>query len=355
MRLRRLNRRLGVVAAAAVCAVIAGAVPAAAAPQYTVDVYWHVVLKTSTRASSGYTEVAAAGPHSAWALGFTGPAWFIMHWNGGTWRKAIVLPAHFRALAIAASAGNDIWVTGYEPGPGPTVEALLHWNGSSWSVALKASAITVVDISRDNVWVPTQTGLLRHWDGRTWTSYPYHYAVGRPFLQLVAAVGAQLWRTDTGVVDGHSNRLVIERWTGAVWAKVSSPHPAIPRKGVAIISASTPRNVWVMLTRPRTRTVQLLHWNGISWRTIRTPVQEQYLAGGRITAVGRAAVWVASGAGLWSGGSWHLSNIYDCIGTPVAVPRTAGAFCPDTLDSSQDPTPGGRTHTYGMILESGRR
>ncbi len=332
--------------AATVATASAASASAASAAGYAFNVHWHVVLQTSKKASSGYVGIAASGPRSAWALGFTRRTYYAMRWNGKTWHE-MLLPKGFQGDAISGSSASDVWVIGTEsPGPGDYVQETLHWNGRSWTpklVGIGASA--VVDVGRADVWVQAASGHLLHWDGASWSRYVYSYARSG-VTETLAAVGQQVWRTESDVIAGRMHRLVIRRSTGSGWQEVRSPHPRIPSHGLAFITSSWAGNVWIEISNPGFHSVTLLHWNGKSWTTTYAPLRGY--SQGYIAAVGRSAVWIANGAALWSQGKWHLSPDLGC-GIPVGVPGTSAALCAGIgyVHSGLGPT-------YGTVSESGR-
>jgi hypothetical protein len=329
---------------------ITGAASAAtpADPHYDYKAHWRVVLQTSKNAHSGFLAIAASGPRSAWAVGYTGNTNYLVRWNGASWRR-MALPAHFNAFGVSGSSPSDVYVFGNLTSPsGPNNAKVYRWNGRSWSLALTAGAFAIIDIRPRNVWVESATGHLDHWDGASWTRTAYRFAL-KGYPGTLTAVGQQLWRADPGVVGGHARRLVIRRWTGSGWQEVSSPHPRIPDRSVPQISASGRNNVWVNLSgRSPEHSVRLLHWDGKTWTTLIWPWQLGSLAAGRVAAVGHSSAWFGEGTLLRSPTGWHLPNDFGC-GVPVGVPRTNSALCAGT--GVINPLPGGRS--YGVISQSG--
>jgi len=138
-------------------------------------------------------------PDEGWAVGGTGPragAEFtrplIARWDGTVWR-AVPCPGPGsranRLNAVSARRGDDVWAVGHSSDADcdDRLDALvLHWDGEVWErvpvPALVGAGVelrAVAALSRNSVWAvgtitfPGRahgTGLVLHWDGRTWRS-----------------------------------------------------------------------------------------------------------------------------------------------------------------------------------------
>ncbi|HET8936264.1 MAG TPA: hypothetical protein VFN67_22630, partial [Polyangiales bacterium] len=115
---------------------------------------------------SGLTAVWGSSAEDVWAVGSEGA---ILHSDGKN--LEIVASTTTRSLhAIAGTGPDDIWAGGEE---GTT----LHWDGNRFEFVQRWESETFLGINAiapDNVWivgvVPTdRMGLVRHWDGETWT------------------------------------------------------------------------------------------------------------------------------------------------------------------------------------------
>jgi hypothetical protein len=184
---------------------------------------------------------------------------------------------------------------------------------------------------------------LLHWNGTSWTSYPYHDGLTLDPGQI-AVVGRQVWRIDRATIDGRPDRLLIRRWTGAAWQTVSSPHPGIGSRVEPYLSASSPRNVWVDLSHVRGEAATLLHWNGTAWSELQSPAGWLVTTPGA-AAMGKASVWIDAGFVLWSDGKWQAAG--GSCGNPTAVPGTDSALCAGGVQ------PGTGPRSYGVISQNG--
>jgi hypothetical protein len=321
----------------ATLAVLASAPFAHAAAGPTTQ--WRTVFRART---TWLTSVAASGPRSAWAAGFTSDPSYVMHWNGRAWRRMPLLPAHFQVTDVAGTAPSDVWVSGHPTAPVGNDE-VYRWNGRTWQLMVpRIAPVTLLPIAPDNVWVESQSGFLLHWDGTTWHRFPFPQGLnGWP--DQIAAVGNQLWDVESGVVAGHPHRFIVRRWDGSGWERMRSPHPKLGRRFQPTISAVSATNVWVD-TQSSLWKPTLMRWDGRRWTTLRVPSSGPFVDF-PIAAAGRSGVWAGQGSALWLGGAWHFPA--SGCGNPVGVPGTTSALC-----AGDSGGPAGRPE-YGVIAQAG--
>lgn len=133
-------------------------------------------------------------PRAGCAPGTKAPA-LILGWNGTIWSKASTpdLPAGSELTGTAAISASDAWAVGAGPSPGRTgtVTLIVRWNGRSWSTVtspragLSSGFAAVSAASATDAWAAgtacltqcnvvgaakTETPLLAHWNGQTWSS-----------------------------------------------------------------------------------------------------------------------------------------------------------------------------------------
>jgi len=101
---------------------------------------------------------------------------------------------------------------------------------------------------------------------------------GHNELLAVAYTGATAW-TVGDYYSGVSDRTLIERWDGRSWVVAPSPNVGTLHNGLAGVAGSSGRDVWAVgryeppVGQERTLT---LHWNGGSWRVVRSANQGLY-------------------------------------------------------------------------------
>jgi len=129
--------------------------------------------------------------------------------------------------------------------------------------------------------------LIEHWNGRSWKQVRGPASI---VLQGVAAAsGGSAWAV--GYNNGHGDKTLILRLTGAKWQRVSSPSPAAGCIGAVLSGvAATPASAWAVggyACAPRTLT---LRWNGTAWKQIPSPspAGSNYLQAVAITPAGGA-------------------------------------------------------------------
>jgi len=220
-----------------------------------------------------------------WGIG--GP--FIYHRDaGGQWEQSLTPDFEFMSGIWGASA-SELWAVGQNG-------TIIHNDGGGWSTVHVDSAITLRAVwgsSASDVWAAGEAGALLHWNGTAWAD---------------AAVDAEsrsaLWGSGPGdlfaVGDGGS----ITRWNGGGWAPMASgttvdlygvwgsgPNDvyAVGDEGTVLHYDGNPEMEWTAVATgaPAGASVfaawgsgaddvyllannglDLVHWNGASWRTI---------------------------------------------------------------------------------------
>lgn len=213
------------------------------------------------------------------------------------------------------------------PIPGPTPQLPGTWklvdspNGSGNANELRAAAV----VAANDAWAVGGTGsrtLITRWNGTRWNSVAS--PSGEPaaaVLSGVAVIGhSDAWAVGrSGGISGPNWRALITRWNGSAWNIVSSP--SIGTQGTAelrAVAAVAANDVWAVgdYSTPATNWFNqplIMHWDGVAWAIVPTPVfgSQASLAG--ITAVAANDVW-AVGTALesnwrtlilhWDGVAW---------------------------------------------------
>lgn len=203
----------------------------------------------------------------------------------------------------------------------------------------------VVVLSRCDAWAVGNSlggdhlSLAEHWNGRTWKVKPVPFGGGVPhdnFLRAVAATSAtNVWAV--GYYDGGANvgddRTLIVHWNGKTWKQFASRNPGGFSHfnglfGVATISA---RSAWAVgsFDNGIARQALIEHWNGKSWKTVRSPdpggpTRASMLFG--VTATSASNAWAV---GTYSDGTGMLTLIEHWNGRTwkrVKSPSPAGDF-----------------------------
>jgi hypothetical protein len=126
--------------------------------------------------------------------------------------------------------------------------------------------------------------------------------------------------SDAWTVGNHVSgfpRTLAERWDGSSWHVVSTPNTTKQSNFLYGVSASSRSDVWAvgsdLAPDPRggaSRQSQAMHWNGSSWRIVRTPYI-QYSSLQAVADVSPADVWAVANAGhgrveYWNGTRWRI-------------------------------------------------
>jgi hypothetical protein len=222
---------------------------------------------------------------NAWAVGHSGGAPLVLHWNGAAWKQVPSPVTKGTLEAVAAATPSSIWAVGVT-GVGDTL--IMHWNGTAWkrlpspspdaNMGFDDILLGAVALSADNAWTAgfiscgcgPGTSLIEHWNGTAWKRLPSPTPGGGVIARAMAAVSARdVWAVgETGNGDSLTKTLTM-RWNGTAWKQVPSPNPAASDSlsGVAATSASYAWAVGSSSNRSRNVFMTLiLHWNGTAWK-----------------------------------------------------------------------------------------
>ncbi|MBV8608849.1 MAG: hypothetical protein JO034_15490, partial [Singulisphaera sp.] len=202
--------------------------------------------------------------------------------------------------STSAVASNDVWAVG-----GSLVE---HFNGTSWNVVPTAPLPSgdfaqingVVALAHNDVWAvgtvsppggvgSSNTPLIEHFDGTTWSIAPSPNLPGGTLRAIAAASAHDIWAV--GIQGGFFTHELIEHFDGTTWSAVPGPPvSARSHRGLDAVSADAPNDAWAVGSVGRGQNAlgnELLHWNGTAW-SVATPPNVN-VAG--ITALSPTNVW----------------------------------------------------------------
>ena len=275
-----------------------------------------------TSLPGGLLGVSALSGSNAWAVGSTGTATLILHWNGTAWtRVAAPSPGHLgRLTAVSAFSPSNVWAVGsYETANGGNKTLILHWNGTSW-VQVASPSPEVIDGS---------------------------------FLLGVSAVSpSDIWAAGWYYLTGGeaSNTLVLH-WNGTRWTRVPSPNPVhLGFNALNSVSGRSAADAWAVGSTD-TGTL-ILHWDGTSWTRVPSPGQTSQDALNGVSALSASDAWSAGrrydwGAGLAlerhqldagaESGSRHFGRRSQRREHPVALRRLGGRVLLRQQRRDEDP------------------
>jgi hypothetical protein len=175
---------------------------------------WHEV---SVPDVPGLGEIALIDANDAWMDGYGS----MLHWNGQQWTKVSAPVDKMRIREIDATATDDVWAVGDEPGQrqGTSHVVIMHWDGKAWSrvpvpqIPTPASFKStfqfelrgVAAVSKDDAWAVgfllgdttdfyKQQTIALHWDGKAWSQVPSpNFSGSQSFSDIVAVSPQELW------------------------------------------------------------------------------------------------------------------------------------------------------------------
>jgi hypothetical protein len=223
---------------------------------------------------------AAPGTRQAWALGqFVMPArglvFYLVHFSGLYWAKAVTFAPEFQLDGVSAVSGNVAWL----------------W-GSDQPAGLASLRPLLALVSG---------GVVRQ--------------VHQAFLKNVYIWGlASDGAADAWLVGGARDRhgrfegVVAARWDGTSWHQVPAPAGVAgsASDGLTSLSISGRSDAWVV-SRPVPVKPRLLHWDGVTWSRSYAPPASLSRSGsvpsGMSVASSPGHAWVVYGDGVDNSGS----------------------------------------------------
>ncbi|MEV5570914.1 hypothetical protein AB0L06_12765 [Spirillospora sp. NPDC052269] len=226
-------------------------------------------------------DVAAASAKNAWVVGygaFMNPV--SIHWNGTKWVKADYPLVGIPFQVAAASDGTAYSTAGISYSAG--IGAVLRWNGKAWADAKvplpKNTTITAVDVrNRADVWLAGTTtadgkkitGLVYHYDGKTWKRIDVPGEFGATAYQaiiyrLVALSPTNVYAVKDAQAAQTTNALL--HWDGKTWKSYTTP---LNSAGLGL--SADGRGGVVVLPAGNNGKARYLHFNGKTWSTLYGP------------------------------------------------------------------------------------
>ena len=255
-------------------------------------------------ASSTLTAVSAVSADDVWAVGTdfsaAGPQLtLIEHWDGSAWSvvpSPDLGPGTNQLNGVAAVSANDVWAVGNTSVGGVIQTQIEHWNGTAWSVvpspnvaganANQLNQLTVV--SAKNIWAVGYWAVLdqqyatlaEHWNGTSWSvvrtpkSASVNYDLQGSAPRSPSA--SDSWAVGS-IYDNATQtfKSLAEHWNGKGWKRVTIPtQPGSPESVLFNAAELDSNDVWAdgWYEVPGGDEAPLMeHWNGTSWRRVKTP------------------------------------------------------------------------------------
>lgn len=288
---------------------VAVAKPTGSVPQRAAAT-WTSVNGPELDPASGLTDVAAAGPRNAWAVGREtsaedNPGYSLLEqWDGTRWKK-VSLPEDNGNRpeggldGVSAGAVNDVWTVGSFLYP-----RAYHWNGTRWTghnpvgTEWDTHYLSDVGTSGGNAWF---VGSSRDPDPdnapRTlivgWKNGAFHTEPAAVPGSLNAVTVREKGKSAWAVGETADNHPLIMRWTGTAWE--TSPAPKIPQGKLNRVWQVTPDDVWAVgAIAPDNNDPSkplILHWDGSSWTSVPVSFAQGELYG--LTGDEQGRLWVS--------------------------------------------------------------
>lgn len=260
----------------------------------------------SEQPDSELVDVAAAGPHEAWAVGTAAGRLLLLRHDGRRWRQ-VDPPAGLSRVSsgtdahVAASAQDNVWLLapkdrGVQQATGMVA---FRWNGSRW---LEIGAELDIEHAADfevlgpgDAWTVhgAEHPFAKHWDGRAWRTM----RLPADAESLSGTGPGDLWavgarRSGPAVTDNELSQPAAMHWNGRAWRLAPTPtyafdQPKPPEgsSGLDEVVALSRDNVWAVgqhthngeeENEPDDPPPILLHWDGRRWTKHPAPNSHDY-------------------------------------------------------------------------------
>lgn len=359
IRVRRL-----LAAAAAVSALVGGALPAtaSAATDGAATRWTPGRFPDGSVSLSGVTKPDA---YTTWvtgfhltqegkALTFTPAVYTKDDRSGGPWTELPTAPGVTgRSNAIAATSRTDALLVGDQIGSALGNGIMTqHWNGSSWTVAeaptapnsISGGLLSLSALSPTDVWAagwlqiqdaaipdpdggPTEIvshdeGVIEHWDGQKWTRMPLPQPYPAWALNSISASAPNdVWAVGNGF--GDDDKPLVLHYDGVAWTALPTPPFGGLYGEFNGVAANGPNDVWAtgrtILDEEDRGHALVMHWNGTTWTRIATPPDAGPMTG--VAAADGGVVTVGMTLDRQNGYALRVSgNRATSLNLPTALP-----------------------------------
>jgi hypothetical protein len=224
-------------------------------------------------------------------------------------------------VSVADPTPCNVWAVGSKPEGEITQTLTEHFNGLTWSPVASSNpggssadnAFNGVAVrSPSDAWAvgeyfngrADQT-LIELLSGGVWEQVSSVNPAGPNQDNILSAVTIESARNAWAVgsyTTGTQTRSLIEHWNGGTWRQLPSPNPSSTETQLTGVTATSAKNAWAVgfyVDGDTFAQTLILHWNGSTWRRMRSPD-----VGGPTSANSFSAVAAASGSAAWAvGGS----------------------------------------------------
>ena len=192
---------------------------------------------------------------------------------------------------ITAPSASDVWAVGAWWQTGQSRPLVMHWDGMAWSgrpipaAAGDAYDFTTVDATGpDDVWAagsvqtegaPGPVALLRHYDGKAWTSVSLPVLANgtSEITALDIRSPSEGWAVGSEYVPGVSRHSIVLRLQAGQWTRTSAP--PIDAAGTTLDSVyAGPGDAWAVGERTDEKGDDagvVLHFDGQRWENVPVP------------------------------------------------------------------------------------
>ena len=321
----------------AIALVVVSALPAGAAPA------WTVVADAGAPAATELTDIACVSSTRCFAVGYRQNGdedrALIEMGVGKSWKRmsrpvpAGQRPANFPPLSsiVCPAPGSCFAVGTYLNSSGQQTALIHRWNGKAWGLMNGTSVQPAQRTSLNSVACPSPKScfavgyyqdlkgaiktLVKRWTGAAWNAMAAPTASGRTtVLHDVTCISDTSCFAVGTSAGATSTKPFVIRWNGKTWAGVATP--GLATAGLDDVACASAKACFALgSVAGKTTSILLERWNGTKWSvvTLKNMPAANHLFGiacpttTACIAVGRKA-WTTAGfqtlALKWNGTTW---------------------------------------------------
>jgi hypothetical protein len=194
---------------------------------------------------------------------------------------------------VSASLSANAWAVGSTCSARCKI-LTVHWNGTSWSKVSSPNAGSganslsgVFTVSVTDAWAAgdycttsacaVEDTLIVHWNGTSWSKVksPNPSSVVNVLTSVSGTSSSNIWAAGYMIGASGSDNTLIVHWNGTSWSTVKSPNPS--KTGANLLNAASAvssASAWTVGTYDTTAATGAnlaLQWNGTAWSKAKTP------------------------------------------------------------------------------------
>jgi hypothetical protein len=223
---------------------------------------WHMILTPNVSPSENrLMGISVVTPNDIWAVGYYRDAQkanktLVLHWDGRNWT---ITPSpntarHSHLEAVAATGPDSAWAVGYTTNGEVASNRgfVVHWDGASWQTVPTPNTCVLYDVTAlgsSSMWAVGGCGSAEivRWDGK-WNKYNIQGLLWSGFSNLDSVVSVSdndAWVVGRTSKGDSSFKPIVAHWDGQEWRSIQSPK-VMEHQALYDLSHSPDGGIWAV-------------------------------------------------------------------------------------------------------------